>query len=132
MNRESEQNSNHYLYNMQYFDKRNRLIHNAIMEHFEMHKEQTEDLLLDLKKHGPAVFTDLPPEFETKTKTITEDELALIDELVGLNAYLENMVNQSDAPEVIKDRIRLQMTKYSGVKEKQLAINDLLQELRGD
>ena len=102
------------------------------MEHFEMHKEQTEDLLLDLKKYGAAVFAELPPENVKKAQPITNDELALIDELTGLNAYLDNLLSSSGAPEVIKDRIRVNMRKYSGTKEKQLAINDLMRELRGD
>ncbi len=39
VNRIAESNANHLLYNWQYFDKRNRLTHNLIMEHFEVHKE---------------------------------------------------------------------------------------------
>ena len=39
VNRIAEQNANHYLYQWQFFDKRNRLTHNMIMEHFEVHKE---------------------------------------------------------------------------------------------
>ncbi len=33
-----------------------------IMEHFEVHKEQLEDVLIDLEKNGPRVIVDLPPE----------------------------------------------------------------------
>jgi hypothetical protein len=53
VNRICEQNSNHLLYQWQYYDKRNRLTHNLIMENFEMHKEELEDLILDLNKRGP-------------------------------------------------------------------------------
>ena len=52
-NRLCESNSNHLLYQWQYYDKRNRLTHNLIMEQFEMHKEDLEDLILDLNKRGP-------------------------------------------------------------------------------
>ncbi len=60
VNRLAEMNANHMMYNWQYFDKRNRLTHNLIMEHFEVHKEQMENLILDLNKIGPKIFVDLP------------------------------------------------------------------------
>ncbi len=53
VNRKNELNANHMLYNFQYFEKRSRLTHNLIMEHFEVHKEQLENLILDLYKKGP-------------------------------------------------------------------------------
>ena len=39
MNRLNEESFNHHMYNWQFWDKRNRLCHNMIMEHFEVHKE---------------------------------------------------------------------------------------------
>ena len=48
MNRLNEESFNHHMYNWQYWDKRNRLCHNMIMEHFEVHKEQLEDLIVDM------------------------------------------------------------------------------------
>ena len=39
VNRVTEENANHMLYGFTYFDKRNRLCHNMVMEHFEVHKE---------------------------------------------------------------------------------------------
>ena len=56
----AEEVSQHMLYNWQYFDKRNRLCHNMIMEHFEVHKEQLEDLIIDVEKYGPKVWADVP------------------------------------------------------------------------
>jgi len=61
VNRITEQNANHFLYNLQYFDKRNRMAHNMIMEHFEVHKEELEDLIIDLNNRGPVVFKDIKP-----------------------------------------------------------------------
>ena len=90
VNRFAEQNSSHVLYNWQYFDKRNRLTHNMIMEHFEMHKENLEDLIVDLDKYGPKVFVDIPT-FEKKPE-ITLDDFALIDEMSGLNQFLDNFL----------------------------------------
>jgi hypothetical protein len=31
-----------------------------IMEHFEVHKEQLEDLIVDADKYGPKVFINIP------------------------------------------------------------------------
>lgn len=90
VNRIGEENSNHFMYNWQYFDKRNRLCHNMIMEHFEVHKENLEDLIVELDKYGPKVFTDIP---ERKRRSlITVDDLALIDEMSGLNLFLNNFL----------------------------------------
>ena len=56
VNRLTDINSNHMLYQWQYFDKRNRLTHNLIMEHFEVHKEALEDLIVEMNTKGPVVF----------------------------------------------------------------------------
>ena len=60
VNRATEENCQHLLYSIQYFEKRNRLCHNMIMEHFEVHKEQLEDLIIDVEKNGPRVWADIP------------------------------------------------------------------------
>ena len=59
LNRVVENNYNHMLYHWQFADKRNRLTHNLIMEHFEMHKEKLEEVVEDLDKHGPMIFYNL-------------------------------------------------------------------------
>jgi len=43
-----------------------------------------EDVLVELNQRGPVVFTELPPEQEDNSP-ITINDLALIDELSGLN-----------------------------------------------
>lgn len=91
VNRIAEENFNHILYNWQYFDKRNRLCHNMVMEHFEVHKEQLEDLILDVDRFGPRILADIPTE-GPRDNAITLDDFALIDELSGLNDYLENFM----------------------------------------
>lgn len=117
-------------YNWSYFDKRNRLCHNMIMEHFEVHKEQLEDLLIELDREGPRVFVDIP-EVKEKPK-VTMDDLALIDELSGLNLYLDNFLMTNNAPETLKARIRSRMVRYSGERPKELAMNELRMKLFGD
>ena len=60
------------------------------MEHFEVHKESLEDLILDLNKQGPKVFANLP--YTEKRREITMNDFALIDEMSGLNDYLDNFM----------------------------------------
>jgi hypothetical protein len=129
--RYADQDAQAMLYNMQYFDKRSRLCHNMVMEHFDVHKEQLEDLIVDIEKYGPRVLADLPEGKELGTN-VTIDDFALIDELSGLNLYLENFMLSHDIPETTKDRIRARMVKYSGDKPKQVAMQELRIKLYGD
>ena len=131
MNRYSEQNCNHFLYNWQYFDKRNRLCHNMIMEHFEVHKEQLEDLIIDLDKYGPKVLLDIPKEVK-KIDPITLDDFALIDELSGLTLFMDNFMKTHNMPEMIKLRMEARMFRYTGEKPKEIALNELREKLYGD
>lgn len=119
------------LYNWQYFDKRNRLCHNMIMEHFEVHKEQLEDLIVDVQKLGPRVLVDLPDE-EASPDAITIDDFGLIDELSGLNHFLDNFMLSHNIPETVKERIRARMIRYSGDKPRAIAEQELRIKLYGD
>lgn len=120
------------LYNWQYFDKRNRLCHNMMMEHFEVHKEQLEDLIIDVEKHGPKVWADIPDQSRSVENAVTIDDFALIDELSGLNLYLENFMKVHKMPETVKDRIRARMVTYNGAKPKEIALNELRLKILGD
>ena len=101
VNRLAEENFNHMLYNWQYFDKRSRLCHNMIMEHFEVHKEKLEDLILDVDRFGPKILADLP-DGASRIPAVTLDDFALIDELSGLNLFLDNFMLNHDIPETVK------------------------------
>ena len=61
------------------------------MEHFEVHKEKTEDLILELNERGPVIFEGLEQEVK-RSQPITMNDLALIDEVSGLNEFLENVM----------------------------------------
>ena len=61
-----------------------------IMEHFEVHKENLEDLILDIQKEGPKVLMDLPP--KQKHESLTTDDIALIDEISGLTNLMEGVI----------------------------------------
>ncbi len=130
VNRICEQNSNHLLYQWQYYDKRNRLTHNLIMENFEMHKEQLEDLVLDLNKRGPKVFANLP--INERRTHIKITDFALIDEMSGLNDYLDNFMMSQNLPETTKDRIKARMVRYNGKVPKDIALNELRLSMFGD
>lgn len=52
INRDLEQSFAAKMYQLDYENKRNRLTHNLIMEHFEIHTEQVMDLLDEIKKNG--------------------------------------------------------------------------------
>ena len=132
MNRCSEEQTAHLLYNWQYFDKRNRLCHNMMMEHFEVHKEQLEDLIIDVEKYGPKVWADIPDQSRSVENAVTIDDFALIDELSGLNLYLENFMKVHKMPETVKDRIRSRMVTYNGAKPKEIALNELRLKILGD
>lgn len=132
MNRWSDENASHKLYGVQYFDKRNRLCHNMCMEHFEVHKEQLEDLLIDIDKFGPRVLADIPEKSTEQIPAVTLDDFALIDELSGLNDYLDNFMAIHQMPETVKDRIRARMVTYSGDRPKEIAMQELRLKLYGD
>jgi hypothetical protein len=51
-NRNIEQNYAAKMYALDYENRRNRLTHNMIMEHFEMHVEKVQDILDQIKEQG--------------------------------------------------------------------------------
>ena len=100
-----------------------------IMEHFEVHKEQLEDLIVDLQKEGPKVLMDLPDK-EVET-SVSLDDFALIDEISGLNVFLEGFMSSHDIPETAKDRIRARMFTYQSEKPKVVALNEMREVIFG-
>ena len=117
------------MYNWSFWDKRNRLCHNMIMEHFEVHKEQLEDLIVDIQKEGPKVLMDLPAKQYDDTMTL--NDFALIDELSGLNNFLNNYMKNNYLPEATKKRIRARMFEYNSEKPKEIALNEMREVIFG-
>ena len=101
-----------------------------IMEHFEVHKEELEDLIVDLNKYGPAVFADIQAN-ETK-EVLTLDDFALIDEMSGLTDFIDEFVRTHQVPESVKKRIESHMIRYSGEQSKDIAMNKLRMKMFGD
>ena len=56
---------------------------------------------------------------------MTLDDFALIDELSGLTLFIDNFLRIHDVPEIVKDRIRARLPKYSGSKPKTQAMQEL-------
>ena len=118
------------MYATTYVDKRSRLTHNLIMEHFEVHKEATEDLILELTKKGPAVWEGLEP--KQQEHSINLNDFALIDEISGLTDFLDNFMLTHNLPETKRDRIRARMFRYTGDKDKSVAKQELYMSMFGD
>ena len=118
------------MYNWQFWDKRNRLCHNMIMEHFEVHKEQLEDLIVDIQKEGPKVLMDLPEE-KRGNGVMNMNDFALIDEISGLNNFLENFMKQNNLPETVQQRIRSRMSTYESEVPKEIALNEIREVVFG-
>ena len=95
------------------------------MEHFEVHKEELEDLIVDMKKEGPKVFMDLEDKKEKTNRQITLNDFALIDEISGLNHFLRGYLKQQNLPETVKDRIRARMFEYNAATPKEVALNEM-------
>jgi len=106
---------------MTHFDKRNRLVHNLAMESFEVHKEALEDLIVDIEKRGPKVFDGVP--LADESKPFTTHDMALLDEVSGLNRFLNNFMLQHNLPEATKARIRAHMFEYDSPIPKEIALN---------
>ena len=102
-----------------------------MMEHFELHKEQLEDLIIDVEKNGTRLWTDIP-DGKPLIDAVTLDDFALIDELSGLNLFLNNFLRTHNIPETVKDRIRSRMVTYSGAKPKEIALQELRIKVYGE
>ena len=103
-----------------------------VMEHFEVHKEDLEDLIVDMKKEGPKVFMDLEDKKQSVNRQITLNDFALIDEISGLNHFLNGYMKQQNLPETVKDRIRARMFVYEAEKPKEVALNEMRASVFGN
>ena len=130
-NRIKELNLNMKYYDWSYTDKRNRLTHNMIMEHFEVHVEQLQDLLVELNKEGAKAFNKYPA-IQEEEPEVTIDELAYIDELSGFTDFIDQYLATNNFPEHIQSKIRSRVTHYSGEKTKDQIRYDLYKKQYGD
>jgi len=111
VNRIWEQNANHYLYNWQYFDKRNRPTHN-LWAFWDVKGAAWGLDCRDAHTYRPKVFAELPA--KTPYRELTMDKFALIDEMSGLTNYLENFMLQQNLPETTKAHYPIWKSKTLG------------------
>ena len=60
------------------------------------------------------------------------NDLALIDEISGLNDFLRNHMKNAALSETQKERIRAHMHEYKGSKDKSVALNEISMKIYGD
>ena len=60
------------------------------------------------------------------------DDLGLIDEISGLNEFLENTMQTQRFSETTKAKIRAKMNVYDGAKPKEQAMNEISMAIFGD
>ena len=124
-NRVKENNMNMKYYDWYY------TTHNMIMEHFETHVEQLQDLLVDLEKEGAKTFNNLPP-VKNDEPEFSTDELALIDEMSGLTDFIDQYLATNNFPEHIQSKIRSRVMQYSGKKSKDQIRYDIYKRQFGE
>ena len=84
-----------------------------------------------MNEKGPSVFDGISS-MKKRTKTLTMDDFALIDEVSGLNDFLRNHMDSQAMSETQKDRIRAHMNEYKGPKDKLVALNEMSISMFGD
>ena len=72
---------------------------------------------------------DLPS--KTPDTSMSLNDFALIDEISGLNSYLDGFLSSHDIPETTKDRIRARMFRYNSEKPKEVALNEIREVVFG-
>lgn len=105
VNRQLEQNFAAKMYQLDYENRRNRLTHNLIMEHFESHVEKVQAILDQVKKEGfETTFAEeiKDPQGEKIPfifPGIDEQELmAEVNETSGYTSYIDGILEHTDLP----------------------------------
>lgn len=104
INRELEQTFAAKMYLLDYENKRNRLTHDMIMEHFEMHVEKVQDILDEVKEKGFEVAFEHEIANPDSGKVINkvpihdEDLLSELDERSGLTAFVDEVKESMNVP----------------------------------
>ncbi len=59
------------------------------------------------------------------------NDFALIDEMSGLNTFMDNFLKQQHLPETVRQRIHAQMFRYNSEKPKEIALNEIREVIFG-
>jgi hypothetical protein len=129
INRQLEQTFAAKMYLLDYENKRNRLTHDMIMEHFEMHVEKMQDILDDVKNRGFELAFEEEIKNPESGKVIddfiypNEDMLAEVDEKTGLTAFVDEMKETLNVPFWIRQQMEshVHRRKLPGTNYKHLA-----------
>ena len=120
VNRSKEQMAAAMMYSWHFTEKRNRLTHNMIMEHFEIHTEQLQDLIVELKKDGTKAFDGIQEsDADFKAMDLNQDDLAWLDDVSGLSGFIEDLIKNNSVPQATIDQLRARVIPYSGAKSKE-------------
>jgi hypothetical protein len=87
-------------------------------------------LFVDMQKHGAKTFKNLPQ--KNIKQLITDDEMALIDELSGLTAIIDDFMIMSGAPQHVKERIGTYVMRLDPSKDREAVKFDLHKKFYGD
>jgi hypothetical protein len=104
VNRDLEQNYAAKMYQLDYENRRNRLTHNLIMEHFETHVEKIQDILDEVREHGfekafEYEISNPDDDYVREALPVIDEELyAEISEHYGVPQMYDNIMNQHDVP----------------------------------
>jgi hypothetical protein len=104
VNRELEQNFAAKMYQLEFENRRNRLTHNLIMEHFETHVEKVQNILDEVRDYGfeKAFEYEINNPLHEKVhenKPVFDEELqAEIQEFYNIPSVSDVMVKHADIP----------------------------------
>ena len=117
VNRELEQNFAAKMYQLDYENRRNRLTHNLIMEHFETHVEKIQDLLDEVKEHGfekafeYEIRNPLDDPVKEALPVYDEELLGEISEYTGLTSIMDNLMDRGNFPYWMREMFAKSVTR---------------------
>jgi hypothetical protein len=104
-NRNIEQNYAAKMYALDYENRRNRMTHNMIMEHFEIHVEKVQDLLDQIKENGfektfEYELNNPAEKVEARHPVgpVSKEFRAELEEFTGITALVDEIKEHSDIP----------------------------------
>lgn len=118
VNRDLDQNFAAKMYSLEYESKRNRLTHNMIMEHFEMHVEKVQNLLDQVKEEG--FEKTFEHEIKNTNKELIKENnhpessselIAEIDEYSGLTGFIDELKEHFDMPYWMRQKLENYITR---------------------
>ena len=130
INRDLVHNFASKMYTLEYENRRNRLTHNMIMEHFEMHVEKVQDILDQVKEEGfEKVFDNeiKNPNNELVKENIhpqiNQEFYAELDEYSGLTELVDEIKEHFDIPFWMRQKLESHVVRRKNPKAPYQFIN---------